>query len=225
MNEAIRKQGTEAKPQRRTEPKEVRRSQLIEATINSIARHGIGGTTMSTVTEDAGLSIGIVNFHFKSKQNLFEETLVHLASEHHDQWLKDYRVAGLSAPEKLLAIVDSHFHPKICTRKKLAVWFAFFGEGGRRAVYRSLIDEIDHERFETSTRLIAEIVEDGGYDSPPPRQVARSLEGLYDGLWLNILMYPGHFSRDGAKEQIRTYLAALFPDHFTLSGGPDRLET
>ena len=224
MSEPVSKQEVDPKPPRRTEPKEVRRSQLIEATINSIAKHGIGGTTMSTVTEDAGLSIGLVNFHFKSKQKLLEETLVHLATEHHDQWLKAYRDAGLSAPEKLLAIVDSHFHPRICTRKKLAVWFAFFGEGGRRAVYRSLIDNIDHERFETSVRLIAEIVEEGGYGTPEPRQIARTLEGLYDGLWLNILMYPVHFTRAGAKEQIRSYLAALFPEHVALSASEDQME-
>lgn len=31
---------------------------------------------------------------------------------------------------------------------------------------------------------------------------------------LNILMYPGKFSRDRAKEQINTYLSATFPKHF-----------
>ena len=56
---------------------------------------------MSTVTDYAGLSIGIVNFHFESKQKLFEETLVHLAQEHHDHWLKAYKDAGLSAADKL----------------------------------------------------------------------------------------------------------------------------
>ena len=105
MNEAIRQ--TKAPPQKapkRTESKEVRRGQLIDATIDSIAKYGIGGTTMSTVTEAAGLSVGIVNFHFKSKQNLFEETLIYLAREHHDHWHKAYSDAGLSAQEKLLAV-------------------------------------------------------------------------------------------------------------------------
>ncbi len=204
----------EEKPVRRTESKEVRRQQLIESTINSIAEHGIAGTTMSTVTADAGLSTGIVNFHFKSKQNLLEETVVFLAREHHAHWLKAYDDAGLSAPEKLLAIVDSHFHPAICTRKKLAVWFAFFGEGKRRALYRSLIDEIDDQRFKISTDLLKEIAADGGYRGPPPFHIACALQGLYDGLWLNILMYPTEFKRKEAKAQIHAYLASVFPMHF-----------
>lgn len=214
MNETIRNPGKGAKPTKRTQSKEVRRSQLIDATITSIARHGIGGTTMSIVTEEAGLSVGIVNFHFESKQNLFEETLVYLAREHHDHWHQAYTDAGLSAQEKLLAIVDAHFHPKICTRKKLAVWYAFFGEAGRRQTYRKLVDGIDDERFELSTGLCAAIIAQGGYSAPPAWVIARTLEGLYDGLQLNILMYPGVFSRAQANNQIRAYLASVFPDHF-----------
>jgi TetR/AcrR family transcriptional repressor of bet genes len=203
----------------RTASKEVRRRQLIDATINSIASHGIGGTTMTTVTDLAGLSLGIVNFHFQSKQNLLEETLLFLAREHYDQWERAHRDAGLDASTKLLAIVDAHFHPRIFTRKKLAVWYAFFGEVRRRAVYRSLVDDMDRDRFEVSTQLCAEILADGGYDGPPADHVARMLESLYDGLWLNTLMYPGKFTREGSRHQVHVYLATIFPRHFPSSAG------
>lgn len=216
MNKALRKSKDDVKSGRRTETKEVRRSQLIDATIDSIAQYGIGGTTMSTVTEIAGLSIGIVNFHFESKQKLFEQTLVTLAQEHHAQWYKAFNNAGLTASEKLLAIVDAHFHPKICSRKKLAVWFAFYGEAGRRAVYRSLIDQIDDERYDLSTQLCSEIIEEGGYRGAPPAIVARTLEGLYDGFFLNLLMYPDEFKRDDARTQVHVYLATVFPQHFEM---------
>jgi TetR/AcrR family transcriptional regulator, transcriptional repressor of bet genes len=208
----------------RTASREVRRRQLIEATINSIAQHGISGTTMNTVTEYAGLSLGIVNFHFKSKQNLLEETLLFLAREHHDLWFKAYQDAGLSASEKQLAIVDAHFHPRICTRKKLSVWYAFFGEAGRREVYRALVDEIDNQRLGISTALCARMIDEGGYDCPPASHVARTLEGLYDGLWLNILMYPASFTREQSKAQIRAYLAAIFPQHIPAPAFPGQKE-
>lgn len=215
MNQPIGRPRAAGK-RRRTESKEVRRTQLIDATINSIAKHGIAGTTLSTVTEDAGLSLGIVNFHFASKQKLLEETLLHLAREHHEHWKKAHDDAGLSAAERLLAIVDSHFHPRICTPKKLAVWFAFYGEGGRRAVYRQLVDAIDVERFDLSVGLCRQIAAEGGHAGLPPDHVARMLEALYDGLCLNILMYPGMFTRERAKAQVRAYLASVFPVHFEI---------
>lgn len=197
----------------RTASKEVRRRQLIDATITSIARNGIGGTTMAKVTDLAGLSLGIVNFHFQSKQNLLEETLVFLAREHHQQWEEALSDADLDAPGKLLAIVDAHFHPRICTRRKLAVWYAFFGEGGRREVYRALVDDMDRRRIEVSTDLCAEILADGDYAGPPADHVARTLEALYDGFWLNTLMYPDSFTREGSRRHIRAYLATVFPRH------------
>jgi TetR/AcrR family transcriptional repressor of bet genes len=212
MTETIRTSKGDKRP-RRTETKEVRRQQLIDATISSIAKHGIGGTTMSTVTDIAGLSLGIVNFHFQSKQNLLEETLVYLAREHQQQWLKAYNDAGLSAIAKLMAIVDAHFHPRICTPKKLAVWYAFYGEAGRRSVYRKLIEDIDMERFNLSLQLCEKIAEEGSYDAVPPRQIANLLEALYDGMWLELLTYPESYTRQKACNHIRAFLATIYPDH------------
>lgn len=216
MNKTLRKAKPTEKPARRTESKEVRRQQLIDATIKSIARHGIGGTTMSTVTELAGLSLGIVNFHFKSKQNLFEETLVFLAREHHDHWSKAYQDAGLTAADKLTAIVDAHFDRRICSPRKLAVWYAFYGEAGRRKVYRKLIEDIDYERYDVSQRLCEQIAEEGGYGGIPPKQVNNLLEALYDGVWLELLTYPESYSRDEARDQIIAFLAQVYPDHFDM---------
>jgi len=214
MNETVRKKTAERA--RRTESKEVRRQQLIDATIRSIAKYGIRGTTMSTVTEFAGLSVGIVNFHFESKQNLFEETLVYLAREHHDHWQSARADAGLSPADKMLAIVDAHFHPRICTAKKLAVWYAFYGEASRRKIYRHLIEDIDDERFNLLITLAEEIGKDGRAASIPPRQVAYILESLFDGVWLELLTYPENLSRDEGRDQIKAFLATVFPDHFDM---------
>lgn len=211
---AARAEIKKSTPSGRTAAKEVRRQQLIDATINSIAKHGIGGTTMSTVTDAAGLSLGIVNFHFESKGRLLEETLLYLAREHHDQWRKAYDEAGLTAAEKLLAVVDAHFHPRICTPKKLAVWFAFFGEAGRRKVYRKLIEEIDRERYELSLKLCEQISEEGQYQNLAPVQIANLLEALYDGVWLELLTYPENYSRVQAGRHIHAFLASVYPDHF-----------
>ncbi len=206
----------QTKPMRapRTESKQVRRQQLINATIESIAKHGISGTTMTTVTQFAGLSIGLVNFHFKTKQSLFEETLRFVAEEHREQWKKSARKASLSPQAKLLAIVDAHYHPKICNRKKLAVWFGFYGEVAYRATYRELMTQTDTERWETTINLCNQIITEGGYQDIDAHGVVNTLEGLYDGFCLNILMYPREFSNADAKREIRNYLAATFPQHF-----------
>jgi TetR/AcrR family transcriptional repressor of bet genes len=198
----------------RTESPEVRRAQLIQATIDSIAKHGMAGTTVKTVSQIAGLSTGIVNFHFQSKKNLFDETLRFLAEEHHDRWKSQLAKYGLTSAEKLLAIADAHFHPEICNIRKLTVWFGFFGECIYRRTYRSLVRDIDSERWQVSVDLCRAIRDEGGYEDIDPKSVVRNLEALYDGYFLNILMYPDVFSCDDAKLRVREFLAQTFPDHF-----------
>lgn len=200
--------------QPRTASKEERRKQLIDATIKSIRKYGISGTTMTTITKIAGLSTGLANFHFKSKEILFRETLRFLAEEHHDQWKKSYQKAELTPQAKLMAIVEAHFHPRICSRKKIAVWYGFFGEASSRASYRLLVNEIDEERRTLSTDLCRQLVIEGEYTDVDPEDITFTLEGLYDGFWLNILMYPGEFTRFDAMKRIQVYLAQVFPDHF-----------
>lgn len=198
----------------RTASKEVRRRQLIQATIESISRYGISGTTTTTVTGFAGLSNGIVNFHFKNKETLFEETLRFLAEEHRDLWQVSVAEAGPTPEAKLRAIVDTQFHPRLCTRKKLAVWFGFYGETRYRAAYRRIMSEIDAERWRISAELCRRIIENGNYEQIEAEDIASTLEGLYDGFWLNILIYPDEFPREDAWRQTRKYLASIFPDHF-----------
>lgn len=203
------------RPPRRTEDKSVRRVQLIEATIACIAKHGITGTTLAKVTEVAGLSLGLVNFHFATKERLFEETLRHVASEHRDQWKKVIKSTHLDDAQRFLAIIDSFFHPQICSRKKLAVWFAFFGEAANRSVYRSIVEDIDEERHQESMRLIRRFAEDRGDAGVDPVFASLTLEALTDGLWLNMLLYPEEFPRDVCKSQMRRVLALMFPHHFS----------
>ena len=79
----------------RTASKAARRQQLIEATIKCISKRGMGGTTLGAVAREAGLSQGIVNLHFQSKDNLLNETLRSLADDYKSQFDKTLERAAL----------------------------------------------------------------------------------------------------------------------------------
>ena len=96
---------TAPKTGRRKAPRAARRQQLIDATMKCIARKGMGSTTLADVAREAGLSQGIVNLHFKSKENLLNETLQFLADEYKAQFEK-----ALRQSEKLLALPDDLTH-------------------------------------------------------------------------------------------------------------------
>lgn len=207
---------TKAKaPPKRTASKTERRIQLIDATIRCIARHGLSDTTTSQVASEAGLSQGIINLHFKSKELLLLATLEHVVDEYKSLWEKMYAQAGPSTAEKLLALVGVDFHSSVCERDKLAVWFAFWSESKARPTYRKLCADRDREYDRLINRLCASLVVEGGYDLDPV-QVANALTAMTEGLWLDMLVNSREMSRQQAKQTTLAYLAHVFPSHIKL---------
>jgi len=93
-----------AKNTRRTASREQRRQQLIDATMKCIARKGMSSTSIGDVAKTAGLSQGIINLHFNSKDNLLNETLRHLADEYKATFNKTLENSGPGAADKLIAL-------------------------------------------------------------------------------------------------------------------------
>ncbi len=204
----------------RTATREARRRQLIDATIDSISKRGFSGTTLETVTRTAKLSHGVVNFHFNSKEELYVETLGYLAREHYECWRGAMLRAGPEPARQLEAIVDADFDRRICAAKKLAVWFAFWGQAKYRPDYLTMRYRYDDERAAELNRLCGEIVAEGGYGHLDPDSLTRSIESIVDGLWLNMLLYPKEVTREMARGDCFRYLAQAFPGHFARPGAP-----
>jgi TetR/AcrR family transcriptional repressor of bet genes len=198
---------------RRKVTKEMRREQLIRATIKCVAKRGFAETTMADVTREAGLSLGIVNLHFQSKDKLFVETLRFLSEEYEISCQAAMARAGPSAAERLRALVDLDFSPRVADRRKIAVWFAFWGEAKSRPTYMQLCAEKDRRYEETVARLCQEIIDAGGYEHVRALDTANGLSAMVNGLWLDLLMTPEDMDRDKAKNICLGYLAQTFPSH------------
>ena len=204
---------TKPRTKRRTASKEVRQDQLIKATIRSIARHGLSITTIATVAKEAGLSQGIINLHFQSKERLLEETLSHIVDEYRQAWFKAYRMSGDTAAEKLAAVVAVDFEKSICQRNKLAVWFAFWGESRSRLTYRKIYEESSREYKQLLTLLCEDIIKQGKY-KVQAAQIAAGLVAVNVGLWLDMLISPAEMTAERARETSLAYLRGVFPVHF-----------
>jgi AcrR family transcriptional regulator len=54
---------------------EASRQQVIDAAIKTIAKRGIANTSVSDIASSAGMSKGVVHYHFKSKDDLLSRVL------------------------------------------------------------------------------------------------------------------------------------------------------
>lgn len=199
---------------RRTASRAARRQQLIDATMKCIARKGLSSMTLSDVASEAGLSQGIVNLHFESKDNLLAETLASLAGEYRDKFDKALENSGPDAADSLQAIMEHDLRPSICNRGKLAIWFAFWGEVKSRPTYQRVCAAWDQRYDDVVADLCRQIIADGDYPKVSAESVAYTLSAMINGLWLSCLISPRSWSRDAARSAVSNYLASTFPRHF-----------
>ncbi len=207
---------TTAKNLKRTASRERRRQQLIDATVKCIARKGMGSTTLGDVAGEAGLSQGIVNLHFESKDNLLNETLRFIADEYKTQFNHALDKSGPGAANKLHALMELDLRPSILERRKLAVWFAFWGEVKSRPTYRKICEKLDEYYDEVVRELCDELIVDGGYKKVSASAVTTALTSMTNGMWLSCLISPRLFDRQDAMNAIDEYLHSIFPKHFPL---------
>ena len=201
---------------KRTAPRDVRRKQLIMAAMDSISKRGFSDTTLRHVTEKAQVSHGVVNYHFDSKEALYDATLGYLSREHFDLWTKYREEAGDDPAHQLAAILRADFDKKICTHKKLAVWFAFWGQAKYRPNYLKIHNRYDNQRHDEIVRICTQLIVNGRYTNLDPSRATRIVEAITDGHWLNLLLYPSETDREACYEDSLHALSLLFPRHFPL---------
>lgn len=209
MSQVVKKLRT--KP--RTASKQARQAQLIKATIRSIAKHGLSVTTMATVAKEAGLSQGIINLHFQSKERLLEETLRYIVDEYRTVWFKALDQSSAAPACKLSALVAVDFDKRICQRNKLAVWFAFWGESRSRLTYRKICARSSREYKQILTGLCEQVINEGAYQAHA-QHVATGLLAMNEGLWLDLLLDPSEMTPAQAQVISMAYLQGIFPGHF-----------
>jgi AcrR family transcriptional regulator len=216
---AKEKSAIESEKRGRKASKETRRQQLIEATIDSLAKRGYSETTMADVADGAGLSRGIVNFHFESKEKLLVATLQYMADEYAAHWRAALQKAGDDAARQLGVIVAADFDRAVCNRRKLAAWCAFWGEAKSRPTYQALCGARDATYQNVIVGLCRRLKDDGGYDFEPTG-TALALSAMLEGLWLKLMMGSEDVTRETACQAAREYLASVFPKHFSRGAQP-----
>jgi TetR/AcrR family transcriptional repressor of bet genes len=197
--------------------REARKVQLMEATIDVLARDGFSRTTLTEVARRAGLSHGLVNFHFASKERLLAETLAYLAEEYRENWTRALAAAGVRPAEQLAALLGADFAPAVSTPARLAAWCAFWGEAQSRPMYQDSCGDKDLAYNATLEGICAALLAEDGCAADPVI-VARVLRVTIEGVWLDMMTMAAPYSRDEALRTVHSCAAAFFPRHFDPNG-------
>ncbi len=118
---------TAAKPRFERHEADVRRKALVDATIESLKRHGHEGLSVRRISAEAGVSIGLINHHFPNKNALVAEAYRHFNSQLIEGIRAAVERAADSPRERLHALFRATFSPPNLDRDVLAVWIVLWG--------------------------------------------------------------------------------------------------
>lgn len=187
-----------------------RRRQLIEATIDAIAQHGLSGATLATVAERAGLSQGSAVFYFQTKEQLFLETLRAHYEDYRAAWSAAYEAPHDGAVEKLTAVIAVDLSDQIFTPRNLTLWHSCWGEVKARPMFAELSQHYDNERLALLLEL-ARAAADRMSAHWSPESFANAVDALTDGFWIGT-----HIGTtmpvDGLRELLARFLSSIFED-------------
>jgi len=179
--------------------------------MDCIDKLGLSQTTLARIAERAGISQGNVVFHFHSKEALLDQTLRHLDDEYKSNWQKALADSPAAPHVQLRALIASSFTAKICNRRKISIWFAFWGESRSRPKYMRVCGAND-KAFSDQILMLCEAIEAKSETRLSASTAALSIEGMINGLWQNFLIGPSGFKRNQAIQAVFELLDVIYPD-------------
>ena len=190
---------------------EFRKQQLILATMECIDKCGLSQTTLANIAKQAEVSQGNVVFHFQSKENLLDQALQSLSQEYMACWQSTLGQAGDDPLRQLGAMIKAPFKSSVCNRKKISVWYAFWGESRSRPKYMQVCGAQDRA-FSDALLSICKQLAAISQSTLSAETAAISIESMIDGLWQNFLIGPSGFKRSDAVEALFEMIRVIYPD-------------
>lgn len=106
---------------------EIRKPQLIEATISAIDELGFPGATVSVISKKAGVSPAIINHYFGGKDGLLEETMRSLIKEFFEVLHSElYLAREGDIYERAMAIVRASISQSQTRPQVVKTWMGFW---------------------------------------------------------------------------------------------------
>jgi TetR/AcrR family transcriptional repressor of bet genes len=185
--------------------KEMRRDELMDAAIEAIGEHGIVNATVAIIAGKAGMSAGLVNHYFDSKQELLALTLRSLSNLFRKDIL-DILPDKATPVERLKAIVDGSFAPQHFRGAKRMAWMQFMMTSQNDPAIRQLM-RITGARFVSNIRYaVKDLVPKSEIDD-----VADGIAAIIDGFFWQIAADYDEDDFERARRISWNYVCLMIP--------------
>jgi AcrR family transcriptional regulator len=165
---------------------EVRREEILDATVEQVERRGFGSTRVADVAESLNISSGLVFYHFGTKDELFAAALEHAADRDLARLERtaDRARSPIDAVRRILALYSPQGAAPGWT-----IWVDAWAESLRSEQLREASRRLDVRWKDVLARAISNGVADGTFRCEDAEAAAWRLSALLDGLAVQVLVH------------------------------------
>lgn len=174
-----------------------RRRSLMEATLTCVARDGLQGATVRRITEEAGVTLGLVRHYFGSKDELIRSAYAYLIGQLTSQASESSKQSE-GAPEVQLALfLRANMTQPNLSERNVSLWATFIGRVRSDSTFAEIHREGYREFLTVLETLIEPVLAAHGlpHGAAACKRHAIALNGLIDGLWMEGSLNSGLYSR------------------------------
>ncbi len=180
---------------------EARRRQIVETAIQTIATQGFSQASLAEIAKKAGISKGVISYHFSGKEDLVEEILRSLLSKP-AEFVKERVSRFDKAPDKLRAYVEANFEFMKAHRDHYVALVDLWGHRGSPGES----NPFNREAYEPSRHYLAHILEQGRERGElrhvPVPTTASLIQATIDGVMLQWVLDEQAIDLDTSSQEV-----------------------
>ena len=184
----------------KTSIEKIRRRDLVKAAYQTFLEYGLSGTTVARIGARAGMSHGIVNYYFKSKDHLLSGVIRYafqLILRDSILFLREAKTPR----ERISAVIAGNFPAELFNLETASAWISFFAEVPTNSEFARLQDRF-YRRLRSN--LVYHLKQ---LTSPShAERIALGISVWIDGLWLRNGMKQYGIDRQSAVNAIEEYV-------------------
>jgi AcrR family transcriptional regulator len=183
---------------RRRRP-DVRREEILDATLAVVVRDGLAAARVGDVAEVLGVSSGLVFYHFGTKDALVADAFSY-AVERDLAGLADAAGGGEEPAERLRRVLELYGPTGAAQGWRL--WIDAWALAQHESAIREALRRLDGRWTEALREVVDDGVARGSFTCADPSATVARVSALLDGLAVAVLVY-----RTVTLEQLRRWVA------------------
>jgi AcrR family transcriptional regulator len=208
MARALPRKNPKSTRQRRLRPDE-RRAQLVEATLDCLARYGAQGAGLRQVCRDLRVAPSLVSYFFGGWEDLLLSAYRLLEKRALDEYRQIAKMEG-TAREKLQRLIECNVSPDWFSDEVVGAYIALWELSRTMPELKAEFTRFHRARRRVVSALFSELAGARRWKGDTELMAAGFVVFL-DGLWLELGLNPGNVSPRQAIEMCRIWIDANFP--------------